>query len=266
MASGMPLSELAYDGRNAFSPDELKEIFNLDKFERRRKTYRVFQRGKLYCKRKGEDGKYCGWQIAWSYRKSAGGFVIVDNQDSKSNRSYTSNMQLYHNHEIDYSIIDGITEVKSSRDLTPEEEGILKHAALMGSKMPSIKDALNTKCGQANKRIYDSQMVHRFVSAEKVKIYGPNYHRIPEFMRRGQELSRSGGNFETDVDDGLHIVGTRYQTHRMMQYALQYGAYHAMVDGTFATNKYGLTLAPWIVIDCLGFTVLVGITTSLSEI
>ena len=37
----------------------------------------------------------------------------------------------------------------------------------MGSKMPSIKDALNTKCGQANKRIYDSQMIHRYqVQAE----------------------------------------------------------------------------------------------------
>ena len=34
MAGGMPLSELAYDGRNAFSSKELKETFNLDKFQR----------------------------------------------------------------------------------------------------------------------------------------------------------------------------------------------------------------------------------------
>ena len=95
MAGGMPLSELAYDGRNAFSSKELKETFNLDKFQRGRKTYSVFRRGKLYCKRKGEDGKYCGWQIAWSYRKSEGGFLIINNQESKSNTSYTSNMRSF---------------------------------------------------------------------------------------------------------------------------------------------------------------------------
>ena len=265
MAGGMPRSALGYDGRDPFKTEELKETLNLDKFERGRRTYNVYKRGKLYCKCKEEDGKYCGWQIAWSYRKRLNGFLIVDNQDTISNTSYTSNMQLYHNHGIDYEVIDGITEVKSSKDLTPEEEEILKHGALMGSKMPSIKDALNTKCGQANKRIYDSQMIHRYVNAEKVKIFGPNHDRIPEFMKRGQELSRSGGNFETDVDDGFHIVGTKYQTARMIQYALQYGAYHVMVDGTFGTNKYGMTLAPWIVIDCLGFSILAGITTSLSE-
>lgn len=48
-------------------------------------------------------------------------------------------------------------------------------------------------------------------------------------------------------------------------FSLQYGSYVVIVDGKYGTNKCNLTLAPWVGADCLGHTVVMGISTSLSE-
>ena len=53
-------------------------------------------------------------------------------------------------------------------------------------------------------------MLHRFITNEKKKIFGADHHRIPELMMRGHELIKNGGEFETDMNDTMHIVGMQY--------------------------------------------------------
>ena len=84
-------------------------------------------------------------------------------------------------------------------------------------------------------------------------------------MKLGNNAKNSGGEWQTDVNDTYQIIGTRFQTYRQKQYALQYGSYFALADGTHGTNKYGMTIFPWVTTGCLGYTQLVGLSTGLSE-
>ena len=63
----------------------------------------------------------------------------------------------------------------------------------------------------------------------------------------------------------MRIKSTRHQTRRQKFYASQFGSYHCVGDGTFGTNKYGMTLFPWITPDSLGLSILIGSSTSRSE-
>ena len=133
------------------------------------------------------------------------------------------------------------------------------------SRMPSVKHGLSIKFGKGSTRIYNSQMLHRFIADEKKRTFGIDAHRIAEFMKRGRQLNKNGGEFEVDLDDTMRIKGTRHQMRRQKWYARQFGSYHCVGDGTFATNKYGLTLFPWCSPDSLDNTILIGSTTSRSE-
>ena len=81
----------------------------------------------------------------------------------------------------------------------------------------------------------------------------------------GRNTISEGGRFEVDIDAIHSIRGTRFQTPRMVYYSEQYGGYLILADGTYSTNMYGLTLIPWIVVDCLGIGHVCGISTGLSE-
>ena len=131
--------------------------------------------------------------------------------------------------------------------------------------MPSVKHGLSIKFGKGSTRIYNSQMLHRFIAEERKRTFGTDDHRIGEFMKRGRQLNKNGGEFEVDLDDTMRIKSTRHQTRRQKLYASQFGSYHCVGDGTFGTNKYGMTLFPWITPDSLGLSILIGSSTSRSE-
>ena len=130
------------------------------------------------------------------------------------------------------------------------------------SRMPSVKHGLSIKFGKGSTRIYNSQMLHHFIAKERKRTFGTNDHRIGEFMKRGRQLNKNGGEFEVDLDDTMRIKSTRHQTRRQKLYASQFGSYHCVGDGTFGTNKYGMTLFPWITPDSLGLSILIGSSTS----
>ena len=57
----------------------------------------------------------------------------------------------------------------------------------------------------------------------------------------------------------------RFQSHRQKQYEFQYGSYFALADGTYGTNKYGMTIFRLVTMDCLEYIQLFGLLTGLSE-
>ena len=86
-------------------------------------------------------------------------------------------------------------------------------------------------------------MLHCLITDEKKKIFGADHHRIPELMIRGQELIKNRGEFETNMNDTMHIVGTQYQTPYQILYASQYGSYFVVGERTDGCNQCGLTIS-----------------------
>ena len=261
LAGGMRLSDLRRKVKGSFDDEEeWQKLFNLKGFVRHGKDTALFRRGKWTC---GHAG--CQWNVAASYMSSKHAYEILDGPGPNDGPKYNTNLCLEHNHEIDYEIVDGVQEITSPKDLTDDEMEVLRNAALTNTSMPSVKHALAIKCGNREGRIYNSDMLKRVIMREKIRIHGTDHHRIPELMKRGRQTRQNGGEFEVDVDEVYRLVGTRFQTGRMKMFSLQYGSYFVIVDGTYGTNKYNLTLAPWVGADCLGHTVVMGISTSLSE-
>lgn len=68
-------------------------------------------------------------------------------------------------------------------------------------------------------------MIHSSLSKDDKKFqdehYGEDRHRICELMKLGNNAKTSGGEWQTDVNDTYQIIGTRFQSCRQKQYALQ---------------------------------------------
>ena len=264
------------DSKGSFEPDEALALFGVKNFtDDSGKEFGIPRRGRYYCSHKGDNcnqdgdggtkrrGSGCTFNVAFSYFKKTGSYHISDNKDAV-NASYPTNLCLAHSHDTVDVGIDGYILVKKQKDMSSAEVEYVQGMALLGSRMPKIQHAMSVKFRKKN-RTYDSQMLHRIVKNEKDSVFGPNRHRIPELMAMGSEVRSKGGHWEVELSDTMKLEGTRLQTALQKQYALQYGSYFVTVDGTYGTNKYGLTALPWITADCLGLSQLCGMTTSLSE-
>ena len=257
MSNGLKRSLLARTSKESFKEDQASAQFGTTKFVYDGKEMPYPKRGKWYCTH-GD----CPWNVAFSFDRSTSEYIILNNE--KATNKYNTNFCIEHNHEPEYEGVDGNIVIKSAKDLGEEDRDLLQHMALGNAKMPSIQDALATKFA-GKKRMYDSAFIRRFINNERDRIFGTERHRIPDLMRRGREVQKNGGEWGIDVDDAMRLTGTRYQTPRQKHYARQYGSYFAIVDGTFGTNMYGMTLFPWVSSDCLGLTQLLGMSTGLSE-
>ena len=201
--AGHKLSELSRTSKGTpFSSTEMKEEFGYESFERGTKTFKCPRRGKLFCVHKG----YCPFNVAFSFKIKERAYVILDGPGIEEKQYYT-NLCLHHNHDPYSTVLNGVTEVTSSKDLSEEERDLLKNCALLGTRMPSVQHSLSTKFGKLT-RIYHSPMLQRFITDEKTRIFGSDHDRIPELMSRGRQLKKNGGEFEVDIDSSMCIIGT----------------------------------------------------------
>ena len=160
--------------------------------------------------------------------------------------------------------IDGYTEIKYEKDLEIDELEVIRSLSSVNTRIPKMQYSLRTTF-PTRMRLYDSQLLHRVSNKYQDDKYGQDRHRMSLFMEMGNNVKDGGGKFETDVNSTYQLVGTRFQTSRQSNYAKQYGSYYTQVDGTYGTNKYGMTICPFIAICCLGYTHMIGCSTGLSE-
>ena len=80
------------------------------------------------------------------------------------------------------------------------------------------------------------------------------------------KLATEGGTFVPEVcSDFLVYEGGHIEKKLMKEYAQTYGQYFACVDGTNGTNQYGLICVPHTSVDCLGKSVIVGVSFMRTE-
>jgi hypothetical protein len=254
---GIAISKMVRQTKQSFKRDEEIECFRL--------VYGVGDkgtspsRGRHFCKEAG-----CTWNVSYSYIRKNHCYVILDKNSEAA--KYKTHFCLHHNHTAsDDSFIDGIFVVKNESDLTIDEMKMLNALALAHSGMPTIQRVMLAEFNMDGKWSYDSALLYRVVKKIRNNKFGENQHRMKDLMEMFEKAASNGGRSEYDVDDIFRLVGTRFQTSRQVQYMDQYGSYFVEVDGTYSTNRYGLTLMPWVTADCLGITHIGGLSTSLSE-
>jgi len=159
--------------------------------------------------------------------------------------------------------IDGWAEITLEQDMTTEEIEYVKSASTLNVRMPSLLEGMSLKFPL---REFDSQLLHRILKRERESRLGPWHDRLPQLIELGELAKTNGGAWETVLcPETYTLQGTMYQTPRMRARAEQYGVYHATLDGTFGTNKYGLVCMPFMAPDCLGRWHCIGFITTRSE-
>eukprot|EP00956_Cyclotella_meneghiniana_P030430 scaffold76595_cov24-Cyclotella_meneghiniana.AAC.1 len=239
-------SNLSQNTKGSFSAAEEQETFGhvyaVGKARKKGGPATTPKRGRHYCTEPG-----CNWNVAYTYTKSKGGYVILDNPLDDSVK-YKTHFLLQHNHDTKMTTMDNYFVVTKREDLTSSEMKTLKTLAFAHTQMPAIQQAMMSE--------YSSQGNRAFLLQSSAT-------RGLEML--GRNTISEGGRFEVDIDAIHSIRGTRFQTPRMVYYSEQYGGYLILADGTYSTNMYGLTLIPWIVVDCLGIGHVCGISTGLYE-
>ena len=263
MSDGMLKSNLVKENKCSMTPAELEKapwgncVF-ID--PRDGSKSEIPSRGRLFC-----NHKDCRWCVPFSYIKKRQVYEIRSGKET--NKSYHNHLCLEHNHPPDNedTCVEGYIEIRNKNDLTVAEMEMLRVCARLNSKMPSIQHALSNAFGKNNKRSYNSDLIRREVDRFKLEMFGTDEHRMKDFVQMGDHVKRNGGWFDFDLSSTMAMTGTRFQTPLMRKYAKHYGGYFSITDGTFGTNKYGLTALPWTGCDCLGLTHCFGISTGLSE-
>jgi hypothetical protein len=151
-------------------------------------------------------------------------------------------------------VLDGRSYVKNEADLTEAEMETLDTLAMTPMGIGGVKDALGEKFPM---RLYDSQLLHRVL--KKIKDDG-------KLFAHGNATAANGGIWVPEIcPSTMRLRATHYASPRMMMFALQCGTYFVTADGTFLTNRYRLTMVPFVTTDYLGLTHLCGLGIYPSE-
>jgi hypothetical protein len=165
---------------------------------------------------------------------------------------------LLHNHELDELVIDGYVLIKREYDFIASN-------ALTYPRIAKLKHALENKCGRRDGRDYCQKLLTRVINWVFDQHFGKDRHQLPELRKTDKDIIARGGVWEEDIDDRRQLIGTHRQTPTQRELAFEYGGYFVETDGTHSTNKYGLIAKVDVSVDCLGKSIIVGVSTMQSE-
>ena len=214
----------------------------------------------------GEDQKYqrLVGQCATSGCKCKMVFRLSDGIDGgyavyKVDPSY----EFRHNHEVLVSdrcsekVVGGYVMVDKMEQLTqPEKDDIMKHARAALTPPSVLRDILFKTYG----RMYSDKLILNAVQyAKKVStLMMDRDNSMNEFYAEMESVRQQGGKFKDSKRGDGTLKTVFIQTKSMLEFASKYHKV-VVVDATFGTNKYGLKLVPYVGIDCLGRTQIMGI-------
>ncbi len=264
--TGMEPSDLGRKSKDTFSAKESVELFGSKTFNVGNKTYKFPKRGHFKCNRKNDHGEACPFYIPFTNiidTNSASRFYEIKSCSDARPPALPTPLCLQHNHDTIEVGISGRKYISKLANMSKEEIDVCETLSLTYAKMSAIQEAMSIKFPD---KIFDSDLLHRVIKQERDNRIGPDRHRIPELLAMGDAAQANGGVWAYKIcPETFKLQSTFYQTATQKEFALQYGSYYASGDGTFGTNKYGLTLFPWLAPDCLGLSQNLGTATSRSE-
>lgn len=265
-SSGMNAASLARKTKSTtYTENDKTPWGNARSMVFRREEIKIPKRGKFYCTHPSDNGNgSCTYNVAFSFVQGA--LTILDGQ-GPDKTDYNTNFCLEHSHSLENICIgvDNCFVVSKLEDLELEEIEFINTLAQVHCSIPQVMDGLRHRFVKDNNRAYSSVLVRNRLNAARDEIFGKDRHRMKELTEHGLQTIKSGGVWETDLSDMFVLIGVRYQSPIMRQYAEQYGAYFFTCDGTYGTNMYGLTTMPMVTVDCIGFSHCCGASIGLSE-
>ena len=98
---------------------------------------------------------------------------------------------------------------------------------------------------------YSDDLMYRVRVKGRSIVFGNDPDSINAFMSMGKEIISEGGVFEISYDESKRIGEIYVQKPSLKQYAKAYGDF-TILDGTFKSSSYNLTLVVFSNVDCLG--------------
>ena len=253
--TGMKPSQIAYNTKKSFGPEEAMQLFgyshtNLGRFP----TSRVPRRFQFYCTVKG-----CPWHVPWTWDRNV--FKVIQ---SVTEYGKTVPFCIDHSHQTTEITVDGYAFINHVNDLTHDEKTFIANNAFVPQGIPSLKIAMGKKF-QKYRRDYCDKLISRVRKSALDEYYGGDRDQLQKLRDDGVAMREGGGVWIEDIDDAWTLCGTFRQNSVQRQSALEYGCYYQTADGTHGTNKYKLTAFVHTGIDCLGMSVILGLTTMRAE-
>lgn len=243
--SGMQKSDISRRTGGTFSEEEGIEKFGYPTTVYMGESIGIPSKGYFKCSGKGPNGEKCPFNVGFSYcRRYKHCFVI------NSTEKYP--LCLDHNHPATGTTTNGRFHVQKERDLEEDEIEKCNTLALCTMGIAGVKDVLTEKFPN---RLYCSKLLHRVLDKIRDAHFGKERHQIGTLFELGNKAAAEGGVWVPEFcPDTQRIRATHYQTGTQRKYALQFGTYFATADGTHLTNRYKLTMCPFVTCDSLGLS------------
>ena len=244
--------------RTSFTPADAAAHLQLDSNEYQEGTvvYKVLRRGHFYC---GVDG--CTWAVPFTFHseKANPRYQVVPSAGPVV-------FCLSHNHPptaASVATTDGKTLVSSEKVLQAVEMAEILRFATSYTSMPAIQLELR---GKFPHREIHHEVIKRILKKERDRIFGKDRHRISDLQAKGKEIRANGGIFAEKISPNTYrLESIAMQTAKMKLYAIQYGSYFTLMDGSHKMNVYNLQTIPCTTIDCLGKSAIIGLGCGLGE-
>ncbi len=172
-----------------------------------------------------------------------------------------SSFHCSHNHAVcarcPEKLVNGYVMIEKMEQLTqPERNDIMKHARASLTPPSVLREILFKTYGRmyCERLILNAMQYAKQISARMLE----KDTSMNEFYSELDKIRDQGGRWK-DSKRGDGTLKTVYiQTKSMRGFAKQYHKV-VVVDATFGTNKYGLKLVPYLGIDCLGKSQIMGV-------
>ncbi len=174
-----------------------------------------------------------------------------------------SSYEFHHNHEVTLSnrcsdkVVGGYVMVEKMEQLTQQEkDDIMKHARANLTPPSVLREILFKTYG----RMYSEKLILNAVQyAKKIStLMMDRDNSMNDFYAEMESVRQQGGKFKDSKRGDGTLKTVFIQTKSMLEFASKYHKV-VVVDATFGTNKYGLKLVPYVGIDCLGKSQIMGI-------
>ena len=182
-------------------------------------------------------------------------FLLVVQDNGNKKFIIANSLQTNHNHDLENVNITpcGKINIQNEGDLLSGELDIINKFGPYLS-MSSLRELLKSQFPHE----YNKDLLYRTKKKACRSARGSDLDGMAKLFACGDEIKADGGVFEWTMGEDMRLESLFIRYSGMDEYVKKYGDF-VIIDGTFGTNAYGLTLIPLALVDGLGKTIMAGI-------